>query len=281
MQSILRWAKKSNPSVIICSSVGYPVFMHPTKIERKVLEDSAIFDSIFIHTPPGEYTYVRRALGGDNLAAAERIMEGLRAKITYTNYIIKEKSWNTEENRTSIRDSLGLSGEKLVVSSRGGGAVSPKIIMDSILSMRRVGGCFMLACAGPSSSQREMDVFNRASAMANNVKVIGYTPSLERYIDACDVSIGLSGYNTSLEVLRSSKRSVLIPRANVEQSYRALMLKEMIGSSVIEHNRCSPEEIAREIGFQISRDPEVIPKTDPSMFNGIEVLGKGLRELKP
>jgi predicted glycosyltransferase len=126
-----------------------------------------------------------------------------------------------------------------------------------------------------------MDVFNRASAMANNVKVIGYTPSLERYIDACDVSIGLSGYNTSLEVLRSSKRSVLIPRANVEQSYRALMLKEMIGSSVIEHNRCSPEEIAREIGFQISRDPEVIPKTDPSMFNGIEVLGKGLRELKP
>lgn len=266
----INYLRNKNPSIKIYSSIGYPIFsLKSFRLVDSIIKNSALFDKIFIHTPQIEMEYANKVLKGKYKRKYRKVFNKIDKKIIFTNYIIDNK---TIKNKNEIRKKLGLKNKKLILISRGGGATHPKIILNSILSSKYLDeNYFLLVCAGPSSTKREMDIFKNIAKNSDNIKIIKFLPNFPDYLNACDVSVNMSGYNTSTQILWTKTKSVVIPRPDeVEQYYRAKMLKDFLGASVINYNDLKPEKIAEEINHQINMNSmRNLHKIKKEWFDGL------------
>jgi len=133
----LRTAKKECKAKLVCSA-GYPLIATPYK---KVLLYARGYDKILIHSPPGLeqnflYSTFRDMGVSDRVRQAhEKTFTHLKDKLLFTNYVIDLSKFN--RSKEEVRSELGLeSDDKLVLVSRGGGAIYPHIIAKAITAMR-------------------------------------------------------------------------------------------------------------------------------------------------
>ena len=104
-------------------------------------------------------------------------------------------------------------------------------------------------------------VFERMKAIAtprNNLSVQRYTPNLLQYMRYADLSISMAGYNTTMNVLTTGVRSLLLPftgNNDQEQTIRSQRLEELGIVSVIRPEDLDPERFTQRVIDTLNQSP--------------------------
>lgn len=271
----INFLKDINPKIRVIGSIGYPVLgIRPDEI-LKICE---LYDKLVIHSPKElDFKYLLRSILNirEKISLVEdykKIFTKLADKIVFTGYVLRNVP--TENEIKGVRKELNLDGKKLVVISRGGGVVYPKIISEGILSKKYLKeDVIYYVVSGPSTSDNEQKLFEDIWGNEEDIILKKYEPELFKYIAASDVSVSMTGYNTYAQLLRFNKSSIIIPKIDglnkggIEQIYRMNMMKDLMNSSHIYYKKEFHKELAIEIKKKLS-EPERASKIKESWFTG-------------
>ncbi|MBW4661202.1 MAG: glycosyl transferase [Drouetiella hepatica Uher 2000/2452] len=122
---------------------------------------------------------------------------------------------------------------------------------------------------GPFSPDDVLKPLQAIAAQRRNLTVERYTPRLLHYMRQADLSISMAGYNTTMNVLTTGVRAMLLPftgNDDQEQRIRSERLQELGVVSVIQPEELQPERLAQKIVACLQQPPA------PTSFNvsGVE-----------
>jgi len=257
----------------IYASVGQPYFV--LKDTMVLLDLCSVYDKILIHTPPGvDLPYFARVISEEHRISKREFLsffDKISKKIIYTGYIVP-KELKDMERKKSRKSKISI------FVSRGGGVVYPKIITSSILSARYFPLDFHFhIVAGPSTSLKENMVFKKCLSKVRNVTYKIFEDKFPLYLYNCDIFVGTSGYNNTVQILSTKKKSVLIPFTGYsqrnffsEQLAHAYLLKDYTGATILNYSNITPLAIAGIIQKKIKEKIKV--KKIPSSWFSVAEL---------
>ena len=241
----------------ILSSIGYPYI---TLDNYKILSSYINFyEKLLIHVPKGtEYRYFLKNIESPVLKGLFKdFFNAYKNKIVYTGYILPYTVKNIVAPEV-IRKKFNCLNKTMVLVNRGGGVIYPKIIACAIVSKKYLSKDFVfVVIPGPATTDAEMALFKTlAKKQKNGCFLIRQTPDLSSLINACDISVNMAGYNTSVQLLYFNKNTLFIPSIVhpekgkgycSEQLCRSQFLKKYLNTSTIDYTQLSAKKIAKGI----------------------------------
>jgi len=232
------------------------------------------YDRILIHTPPRlELDYASEFIEDVRIRSRYKsVFNKFRKKIIFTGYITPLHSKEMGVMNKLFRDKRGL-----VLVTRGAGAYYPRIISCAISAKIRFGDLNFLVVSGPASTAKEWEAFVRLKQRYNlkNIFLAKYIPDLWRYYKIADVVVSTAAYNSSVALLYHKKKSVIIPFTGYaqknkfwEQPVRARLLKDYLGSSVVDYSQLTPELLSERISEQLEQPAKPWRRPKASWFEG-------------
>ena len=150
-------------------------------------------------------------------------------KVRYCGYLRKEPGLKSREAR---RQELQVQdGEQLVLVTPGGGEDGYQLVdtyLTGAAQLQAAAFRSVIICGSEMPPQQRNQLYQKA-ALNPKVKILDFTDDLMSYIDAADVAVCMSGYNTITEVLSLQKRTIAIPRIKPasEQMMRAKQMSQL------------------------------------------------------
>jgi len=114
---------------------------------------------------------------------------------------------------------------------------------------------------GPFAPNALLEELQGVAKTRSNLTVERYTPNLIPYLQQADLSINMGGYNTTLNVLQTGTRSLLLPfrgNGDQEQTIRAKRLEALGVVSVLRPEDLFPQCLAEKIVDALERKPSAI-----------------------
>jgi len=154
------------------------------------------------------------------------------ARLAYCGYVCPPQVPAAEARRVRARLlaalTPGVPAGKLVVATAGGGADAYALFRELVAAtpyLLKEHPCGIVLIAGPFLPQAEYDELRRR-ATGLPVQVYRSVANAATYICAADVVVSMAGYNTTVEILRSRRPGLLVPRRgpSAEQRLRAGLL---------------------------------------------------------
>ncbi len=184
----------------------------------------------------------------------------------YTGYVAPAVKENLPK---TLEDIINLDqAEPIIVVSVGGGRHGYPLL-EAVLSASPILKksiphkihCF----AGPFMAKAEFQRLQTLSAELDNVVMRRFTPHLIQYMQQADLSVSLGGYNTTMNILQTGVRSLVMPSLNEhqadEQSIRAFKLAQLNIIGLLEPQDLEPAILAEKIISCLNR------KTSSNNFN--------------
>lgn len=263
--TIIKWLRNKN--VKIFASIGYPVIS--TSIE-KINSIIGSFEKIIVHSPKEmDLQYLQKYLKSqqmdDNAKWYEEFFNKYKNEIHFTGYVLPD----IEKLKTEKK-------EKIILVSRGGGVIYPKLIINGIKIAPYFKEYKFVAVGGPASSSDEQKIF-RVLAKKYGVEYYEKLPSLSEYIAKSSASISMSGYGTATQLLYFGTPALLVPREKednkfyLEQRYRAYMLEQMGFGKAISYENSTAESMAESLKEVLHEKPKKMAEEN---FNGAEETAK-------
>jgi predicted glycosyltransferase len=158
---------------------------------------------------------------------------------------------------------------KLIVAMAGGGADAypmMRALLEALPTINARQRCFLAVVAGPfmpADQRRDLEI--RARGLPARVSV-SVSDTLS-YIEAADLTIGMAGYNTTMEILRSGKRAILIPRRgpSAEQRMRAQLFAARGWVEMIDPDELGIDNVAAQVCGALARGPLMNAPVRPDM----------------
>ncbi len=154
--------------------------------------------------------------------------------------------------------------QPLILTSVGGGrfghelltavAAATALLEDEIPHQIRM-------FTGPFSPDAVHNSLCQIAAQRRNLTVERFTPDLFRYMQQADLSISMAGYNTTMNVLATGVRSMLLPftgNDDQEQRMRSERLEELGIVSVIRQEELQPERFAQKLMACLQQTPSPV-----------------------
>jgi predicted glycosyltransferase len=138
-------------------------------------------------------------------------------KVDFCGYIRKKPGL---KSRRTVRRELGIQRqEKLVLVTPGGGEDGYQLIDSYLKGLTKIGDRSIrsLLFCGPEMPPEQQKQIRKKAALYPQVKVLEFTDDLMSYIDAADLVVCMSGYNTICEVLSQGKLAIAVPRIKPAQ----------------------------------------------------------------
>ena len=173
---------------------------------------------------------------------------------------------------------------RLIVAMAGGGADAypmMRALLDALPAIRERQRCVLALIAGPFMPRElRRDLEARARGLPASVSISVSDPL--SYIDAADLVVAMAGYNTTMEILRSGRRAILIPRAgpSAEQRTRARAFAARGWVEMIDPDDLSVETVAEAVLETLGRGPAAVPHARPDL-QGLAVATEQLLALLP
>src|SRR5437867_538115 len=147
-----------------------------------------------------------------DLADQYGLPDGVARKVRYCGYLCTPARARHPER---VRAQCANGGDsKLIVAMAGGGADAypmMRAVLDTLPALQARERLALVMIVGPfMSSAERRDLQSRAAGLPAQVRITVSDPL--SYIDAADLVIARAGYNTTMEILRSSTPALLIPR---------------------------------------------------------------------
>ncbi|MEL6160424.1 MAG: glycosyltransferase [Cyanobacteria bacterium J06623_5] len=115
------------------------------------------------------------------------------------------------------------------------------------------------AFAGPFMTEAEFERLQKLSTGKINVTLQRYTPRLIDYLQQADLSISLGGYNTTMNLLRTGVRSLILPSLSPnqtdEQRIRAQGLARLKVINLLSPAELSPLPLVKAIQNSLKQAP--------------------------
>ena len=264
----------------ICASIGYPYIVSENSEVLKVV--APFYDKFFIHTPYKlELKYLLQDIKNPLLKKLYNFFfDKYKRKIIWTGYVLPKRVENNRET-SSFRRSKKKKIRILV--SRGGGVVYPKIIAFSILAKKYLPENYILEIiAGPSSTSKELKLFKNLAGKIKGVKLKRYEKNFSSCLKRADISVSMSGYNTSVQLMYFRKKAIVIPIIKtsgekdpgtcLEQLARANILKDYLNTTVLDYHNLTPKNLARAIKQKV--EEPFYSKVSKNWFKGVENTSK-------
>lgn len=151
-------------------------------------------------------------------------------------------------------------GEDEVIVSCGGGPVGLALLRTALEArpLSKAAGSRVWRVLVNQSHGRE--TFDRLAGMAREGFVVEATrPDFPGLLERCALSISQAGYNTVLDILAASCRSVLVPfaeRGETEQTQRAMALQARGRAGLVAEDGLTPEALAKAVDAEMARSPD-------------------------
>ncbi len=131
---------------------------------------------------------------------------------------------------------------------------------------------------GPFIPEAVFAKLQNLAAGQTNITIECYTPQLLTYMQQADLSISMSGYNTTMNILMTGVRAMMMAfkgNGDEEQTIRVTRLEELGVVSVIHPDDLEPQKFAKKVVAYLSEQPA----TAHFDFGGVEKTAACLHEL--
>jgi len=174
-----------------------------------------------------------------------------------------------------IREELQMRSGRFVLVTPGGGDDGYSIVETYVRMLRTKlqpgrPQFDSLIVTGPLMSPEQRRILKQAAGKDLALTVLDFTPHLYDYLRAADLVVGMSGYNTIVEILSANQRAVVIPRVHprLEQHIRAERLAEKGLLDMIHPESLTPDNLFKTITRSLQR-----PRPVRAQDLGIELNG--------
>ncbi|MCX7595509.1 MAG: glycosyl transferase [Fischerella sp.] len=259
------------PIKVVCSLRDIVVTkQNQARHEEKVCKlINQYFDLLLVHGDPKfvplEETFSR--------------VSDLNCEVHYTGYIVQKPSTNpglTDEDREVLN-----SDQPLIVVSVGGGRFGHELldcVVKSAPYLEKKIPHNIHVFTGPFMPQSKFHEMQVMAGSSKNIYIRRFTPYLLSYMQKADLSISMSGYNTTLNVLVTGVPAMILPftgNNDQEQTIRAKKLGELGIVKVISQQDLQPDVFAWKIISYLQNQPNKIQLD----LNGVEKTAAILRHL--
>lgn len=231
------------------------------KHEEKVCQlMNQYFDLLLIHGDPWfqplEETFSR--------------IDDLACNIHYTGYIVQPQP----EADLSVQ-------KPMILVSVGGGRFGHELLdcaLDTAPILSKLIRHQIQIFTGPFMPESKFLELQSKAQMCENIRLDRYTPNFLSYMRNADLSISMSGYNTTMNILTTGVRGMLLPftgNDDQEQRIRAEKLEKLGVIDVIRTEELQPERFAQKIIHCLQKQPTQISFD----FNGVEKTARLLKQL--
>jgi predicted glycosyltransferase len=190
-------------------------------------------------------------------------------RLRYTGYVCTPQAprYTARVRAKYIPSSDGTT--KLIVAMAGGGADAypmMRALLDALPTINARQRSFLALIAGPfMPAEQRRDLEQRARGLPARVSV-SVSDTLS-YIAAADLTIAMAGYNTTMEILHSGKRAILIPRRgpSAEQRMRAQLFAGQGWVEMIDPDQLDVATVAAQVCGGLARGPQMSAPQQPDM----------------
>ncbi|MEM9907685.1 MAG: glycosyltransferase [Cyanobacteria bacterium P01_D01_bin.44] len=246
----------SHPTQVVCSLRDL-VMTQPMRhdawlrrVDNVCQMINQFYDTIFFH---GDATLLR-------LEDCFPEIDNLQCGIVYTGYVAQSPP---EQSSLIADDIAGLSDKTpSIVASVGGGrhGYEPlRAIIEASPLLAKTLPHQIYAFAGPFMPEEDFGRLQQAAADQTNVTLRRFTSRLIDYLEKADLSVSLGGYNTTMNLLKTGVRSLVLPSLskdqNNEQHIRAHKLAEMGVLDLLEPEDLAPERLVQAMTTCLSKKP--------------------------
>jgi predicted glycosyltransferase len=190
-------------------------------------------------------------------------------RLRYTGYVCTPQAprYTARVRAKYIPSSDGAT--KLIVAMAGGGADAypmMRALLDALPAINARQRSFLALIAGPfMPADQRRDLEQRARGLPARVSV-SVSDTLS-YIAAADLTIAMAGYNTTMEILHSGKRAILIPRRgpSAEQRMRARLFANQGWVEMIDPDELDVANVAAQVAGALARGPHMNAAQRPDM----------------
>ncbi len=158
---------------------------------------------------------------------------------------------------------------KLIVAMAGGGAdayPTMRALLEALPAIQARQRVALALVTGPfMPKELRHDLEARAKGLPARVSMeVSDTIS---YIEAADLVVAMCGYNTTMEILRSGRRALIIPRIgpSAEQRMRARLFAEQGWVETLAPDNLAPDLVAGAVVDALRRGPRMSPATQPNL----------------
>jgi predicted glycosyltransferase len=216
-----------------------------------------------------------------NLCVEYQFPDAITKKVNFCGYLRKEPGLKT---RRTIRRELNIqSQEKLVLVTPGGGEDGYELIktyLTGITQVDRQQKIRSLIVCGPEMPLKLQKKIIKKAGLNPQVEVLEFSDDLMSYIDAVDLVVCMSGYNTICEVLSAGKVAIAIPRIKPaqEQLIRANFLAQRGFITTIHPNNLTPNLLFDTLLEKLNNtnDCSMVKRLD---LNGLSRISENIFQL--
>ena len=231
------------------------------KYENKVCRlMNQYFDMLLIHGDPNFIT----------LNQSFSRVKDIQCQTEYTGYVVQKPSVNPELTKED-REILD-SEQPLILVSVGGGRFGHELIdcvVESADILKQKIPHQIQVFTGPFSPDDKVKLWQKLTESKQNINVSRYTQNLISYMQKADLSISMSGYNTTLNVMTTGVRAMILPfkgNNDQEQRIRAGKLDSLGVVKMLDESDLQPEIFSQKLIEYLAIEPKKLEFD----FNGVE-----------
>ena len=220
------------------------------------------FDSILLH---GDRNFI-------SLEESFSRVKDLDCDLFYTGYVVEQPP---------KQKSIANQSSPMILVSVGGGRFGHELIASVIqaapILQKKIPHRIQIF-TGAFAPEDKLSCWQAIAEKQPNLIVERYTPELLSYMQQADLSISMSGYNTTMNILMTGVRALMMPftgNGDLEQTIRVKKLEQLGIVKAISTEDLQPEKLAEQIISYLNEKPN-IPNFD---FNGVAKTATYLKKL--
>lgn len=198
-------------------------------------------------------------------------IQDLNCSVYYTGYVTQKLS---ESNQINVKNPL-------ILVSVGGGRFGHDLlecIVKTAPILEEKIPHYIQMFTGPFIPEEVFERLQNLAVGKNNIAIDLYTPDLLSYMQQADLSISMSGYNTTMNVLNTGIKAMMMAfrgNGDREQELRANKLEKLNRIKVIQAEDLQPEKFAHKIITYLQEEQNQLELD----LQGVEKTAYYLRQL--
>ena len=211
---------------------------------------SQYFDLILFHSDPTFQT----------IEESFSRVKDLNCEVKYTGFVAQSPP---DDLAVSEQDLVNLNRkEPMILVSVGGGRIGHELI-EAVISASPILETAIphriQIFTGPFMPEDQFVQLQQAAANRGNVTLQRYTSNLMAYMKQAKLSLSLSGYNTTMTILKTGVRALMVPIGHYsldqEQLVRTQKLEKLGVVEVIDPRHLDPADLAQRILTSLNNAP--------------------------
>ncbi|MBF2066869.1 MAG: glycosyl transferase [Calothrix sp. C42_A2020_038] len=269
--------KSNSPNTKIACSLRDVIGKETNVEEEEIICNlmNCYFDLLLFHSDPSFQTFTE----------SFSRHQDIKSNIIHTGFVTQTFTFN--ENDIDIKQLWGTNNyRKKILVSVGGGRIGYELletVIEASSILKTAIPNVIKIFTGPFMPEEKVEQLKQAASNQDhqdNIYIERYTLQLLAYMKTADISISLSGYNTTMNILSTGVRALVVPigheTQDKEQLIRTQKLEQMGAIDFIHPDNLTPGHLVEKILDCLSK-----PVTNSDLvfdMNGAENTKNFLKE---